>query len=68
VVGSVPAPVQGALVVVVGDGDSPSRKVPGRARSQGILDPTVPLSPVPKSGAPEVLKFLVFQGESFLLE
>jgi hypothetical protein len=67
-VGGVPAPVRGALVTVAGDGDSPSREVPSRARSQGVLDPRVPLSPVPKSGAPEVLKFLVFQGESFLLE
>ncbi|KAM0871073.1 hypothetical protein ACQ4PT_039638 [Festuca glaucescens] len=31
-------------------------------RAQGVLDPAVPPSPAPKSGAPEVLKFSVFQG------
>ncbi|KAM0910490.1 hypothetical protein ACQ4PT_014113 [Festuca glaucescens] len=30
-------------------------------RAQGVLDPTVPPSPAPKSGAPEVLKFSAFQ-------
>jgi nuclear transcription factor Y alpha len=36
-------------------------------RAQAVLDPAVPPSPAPKSGAPEVLKFSVFQGEPFLL-
>jgi nuclear transcription factor Y alpha len=36
-------------------------------RAQGVLDPAVPPSPAPRSGAPEVLKFSVFQGEVLLL-
>ncbi|XP_047081833.1 nuclear transcription factor Y subunit A-10-like [Lolium rigidum] len=31
-------------------------------RAQGVLDPAVPPSPAPKTGAPEVLKFSMFQG------